>query len=75
MCVCVLHSSYIHVSIMCACFCRCLSLLYCCFNAEMSTVKRSLSTFCWEGPPEPRPPPPKEAVADDDTAMDDAAAG
>ena len=40
----------LHVSMMCACFCRCLSLLYCCFRADMSTVNRSLSTFCWDGP-------------------------
>ena len=40
----------LHVSMMCACFCRCLNLLYCCFIADMSTVSLSLSTFCWDGP-------------------------
>ena len=40
----------LHVSMMCACFCRCLSLLYCCLRAEMSTVSLSLSTFCCDGP-------------------------
>ena len=40
----------LHVSIIWACFCRCLNLLYCCFSADISTVSLSLSTFCWEGP-------------------------
>ncbi len=34
----------------CACFCLCLSFEYCCFRAPMSTLRRSRSTFCWEGP-------------------------
>ena len=33
-----------------ACSWRCLSFLYCCLKAEMSTVSLSLSTFCCEGP-------------------------
>ena len=41
---------YLHVRMICACFCRCLSLLYCFLSADMSTVSRSLSTFCCDGP-------------------------
>ena len=36
----------LHESMIWACFCLCLSLLYCFLSAEMSTVSRSRSTFC-----------------------------
>ena len=37
-------------SMICACFCLCRSLEYCCLRAEMSTVSLSLSTLLWLGP-------------------------